>query len=154
MRKSVIKRKRMNKKTERQKRATSPVERTIQPLKVETVVSVYEGLARKCCCGCAGEYYYNPALTDLIAEFVGEHLIYEPKREQFNEEKITAITELVNNHIECGATYWLGGGFYSLELNDLRYHVRTTAEFELVRRIRQERAAKNAQQPTATGTGN
>jgi hypothetical protein len=141
----------MNKKTERQQRATSPAERTIQPLKVENVVSVYEGLARECCCGCAGEYYYNRALTELIAELVGDHLIYEPKPEQFNEEKITAIIALVNNHIECGATYWLGGGFYSLELNGLRYHVRTTAEFELMRRIKQGPAAKNAQQPTGTG---
>ena len=137
----------------------------LQPLKVTDVVSVYEGEVGKCCCGCAGEYYYSPAFTELIAEYVGEHLICQPRPEQFNQEKITVITELVNKHIEeqhgvrilygnDGVTHSLGGGFYVLELNGLKYHVRTTAEYEMNRRIKKELAAKNTQQPTETGASN
>ena len=133
---------------------------TLQPLKVNDVVSVYEGEAGTCCCGCAGEYYYSPAFAKLIAEYVSEHLIRQ-KPEQFNQEKVSAITELVNNHIEeephgirivygnDGVTYPLGVGFYALELDGLRYHVRTTAEYELVRRSKKQVAAKKASSPHA-----
>jgi hypothetical protein len=37
-----------------------------QPLKVENVVKVYEGQAETCRCGCAEEYYYNPAFNAEI----------------------------------------------------------------------------------------
>jgi hypothetical protein len=127
---------------------------TLQPLNVNDVVSVYEGEARNCCCGCAGERHYNPAFTERIAEYVGERLISQPKPEQFNEEKIAAITRLVNTHIACGGTCSRGGGFYFLELNDLQYHVCTTAECELNRRIKKELAAKKRQKPTATNDPN
>jgi hypothetical protein len=39
----------------------------------------------------------------------------------------------------------MGEGFYLLELDGLRYHVRTIAEYELRRRIQKQLAAKNRQ---------
>jgi hypothetical protein len=117
---------------------------TLQPLNINDVVSVYEGKAETCCCGCSGRHFYSPAFTKEIAEYVREGWIYQP--EEFNQDKITAITELVNEHIENtgtvrflhgndGVTYSLGEGFYLLELRGVSYHVNTKAEYEQVRRI-------------------
>jgi hypothetical protein len=127
----------------------------LKPLNVHDVVSVYQGKAGGCWC-CAGERYYNPAFTELIAEYVGERLISQPKPEQFNQGKVAFITEFVDRHIEkqpsehilygddddYGVTYSLGDGLYILELNGLKYHVRTTADYELNRRIKSELATK------------
>ena len=125
----------------------------MQPLNVKDVVSVYEGEAGNCCCGCAGEYYHNPVLAERIAEYVEEHLIYQPKPEQFNQDKIAAITALVNKGIECGETEFWGRGLYSLKVLDQQYYVRTTAEYEVVRRIKSGVAAKKSE-PTAPNEAN
>jgi hypothetical protein len=37
-----------------------------EPLQAENVFKVYEGEAGTCRCGCAGEYYYNPAFDEEI----------------------------------------------------------------------------------------
>jgi hypothetical protein len=125
---------------------------TLQPLNVNDVVSVYEGEAGTCCCGCAGEHFYNPALLQQIAEYVSEGLLIQPKPEQFNQEKVAFITEFVKRHIDPrnpdgddGATEFWGGGLYILELNGLKYDVRTTADYALRREILREARSKHSQ---------
>jgi hypothetical protein len=115
----------------------------LKPLKAKDVVSVYEGEAQKCCCGCAGESYYNPAYTEQIAGYVGEHVMRQPKPEEFNQEKVAAITKLVKTHIECGTTSLVREGYYFLELNGMQYHAYTIAESEAFRRFKNEWAAKH-----------
>lgn len=117
----------------------------LKPLKTKDVVSVYEGEARKCCCGCVGESYYNPTFSEQIAEYVLERLMRQPKPEEFNQEKVAAITRLVNTHIECGTTSAVREGYYFLELNGLQYHAYTIAESEAFRRFKNEQAAKQRQ---------
>jgi hypothetical protein len=130
----------MENEAKKQKKICTP-EETLQPLNVTDVVSVYEGEVGGCWC-CAGKHFYNPALVEQIAEYVSEGLLIQPKPEQFNQEKVAFITEFVNRHIDPrnphgddGATEFWDGGLYILELNRLKYRVRTTADYAFRREI-------------------
>ena len=73
-----------------------------EPLKVEDVVNVYEGEARMCRCGCAGEYYYNPAFDAEINAWNAdpEKIRRYPEERTNSLADVTRIVELINSHLK------------------------------------------------------
>jgi hypothetical protein len=73
-----------------------------EPLKVEDVVMVYEGQAGTCQCGCAGEYYYNPAFdAEINARNADpENLSRYPEKRTNSLADVTRIVELINSHLK------------------------------------------------------
>jgi len=118
-----------------------------EPLKVEDVFRVYEGEARNCRCGCAGEYYYNPAFdAEINARNADpEQSVRYPEKRTTSLADVTRIVDLINSHLKDEfktVTCWEYD--YELEIEGCIWTAYTKEMFALDGRINAKRRAEEA----------
>ena len=69
-------------------------EKNIQTLTRSDVQSVYSGINGRCCCGCSGTYYYNPAYKERASEKQG----YEVRDDERSIRMISKILGIIKTH--------------------------------------------------------
>lgn len=124
-----------------------------EPLKVEDVVKVYEGQAGTCQCGCAGEYYYNPAFdAEINARNADpENLSRYPEKRTNSLADVTRVVELINSHLKDEfKTVTCCADSYDLEVEERLWRVYTKETLALDDRInaklKQRKAAASPEQ--------
>lgn len=70
---------------------------TPEAINASDVVSVYSGKDGKCCCGCAGRYYYAKATRVAAGKARG----YKVTDDEINDGMITRIVRLMNKTPEA-----------------------------------------------------
>jgi len=117
-----------------------------EPLKVEDVVKVYEGQAGTCRCGCAGEYYYNPAFDAEINARIAdpEKIPRYPEKRTKSLADVTRIVELINSHLKDEfKTVTCCADSYDLEIEGRVWTANTKEMFAFDDRIKAKRLAEN-----------
>ena len=69
----------------------------LQSIQPSQVVSVYAGLADKCCCGCSGEHVYASAHRDLASKNRG----YEVGPGEVDDLQVVAILRLIQANADA-----------------------------------------------------
>jgi hypothetical protein len=116
-----------------------------EPLKVEDVVKVYEGQAGTCRCGCAGEYYYNPAFDGEInvRNADPEQISRYPEERTKSLADVARIVALINSHLKDEfKTVSCCSDNYDLEIEGSVWTAYTKELFALDDRIKAKRRSE------------
>ena len=68
----------------------------IQDIQVKDVMSVYSGIAGRCCCGCAGKHTYNSKYVNQASEHRG----YEVRPEEVSDRTVALILNKVKKNAD------------------------------------------------------
>lgn len=74
------------------------VAKLIASVTPEQVMQAYEGEANTCYCGCAGTYYYNPAMLEVAGKDRGYAI---SEGDEVSLEMITEILETVQDYFDA-----------------------------------------------------
>jgi hypothetical protein len=83
---------------------------TLQPITADEILSVYNGKARACCCGCKGTHSYPSSPTARL--MAGKRRGYEINDNEVNDRKIAFVIRTLNANLEDVED---GGSFYCYE---------------------------------------
>jgi len=76
-----------------------------EPIKVESVTSVYSGKNGKCCCGCTGKHYTASAHRDLRSKTRG----YPVGDDEISDKMVKKVVRIVNEDLANGSAKVLHG---------------------------------------------
>ena len=95
------------------------------PVEPGSVLFVYKGRARTCCCGCAGKYYYHPLHTEEGAKRLGYAIDARQVRIGMCRRVLKLFLENADAVEYVGTDTTTGAGSWSLELNGKLYMLST-----------------------------
>ncbi len=86
--------------------------KSLADLTLSDVASVYVGKINRCCCGCSGEYSYNPQHR----EFSSLHRGYEVAEEECNLETVRRVLNKLKKNSDDVVSDEQDGEYYTLDV--------------------------------------